>query len=94
MTNSKNIEIVSVSKVVKIRKRPLVKNINSGNVCIYKHEREVVGPNDTAIIVVEDSKGNTLRERTYEGKAFHKALRTIEKITKSGDVVEFTVIRC
>lgn len=92
MTNSKNIEVVS--QVIRITKRPRAKNLHSGYVCIYKNERELVGPNTTVVIAVEDAEGKVVRERTYDSKTFHKSLETFEKESKRGNSIKFTVIRC
>lgn len=89
-----NIEILSISKVVKIVKRPRVKNLHSGNVCIYPNELASVGLNDTVIIEVQDQDGEVVRSRTYKGKDFHSNLETREKRTKGGFNVKFTTIEC
>lgn len=92
MTQSKNIQVLS--KVVKIVKRPTARRLHSGNVCIYPNERDAIGPNDTAIIEVQDPHGEVVRTRTYKGTAFHEALETREKITKGGYKVKFVTIKC
>lgn len=93
MTYPKNVQIVSVSKVVKIVKQLTERVSSSGNVCIYPNERKAVDPNDIAIIEVQDSAGTVVGQRTYSGEAFHKSLRDKEKTTKSGYKIKLKVIK-